>query len=61
VPGSRVHPDQPAARNRAISAAPHDYYRHETVTLFAALDYLRGKVPAHTRQSGTAPMNGWPS
>ena len=26
----------------------HDYYRHGTVTLFAALDYLSGKVFAHT-------------
>lgn len=26
----------------------HDYYRHGTVTLFAALDYLTGKVLAHT-------------
>ena len=31
----------------------HDYYRHGTVTLFAALDYLEGKVLAHTAQKHT--------
>src|SRR5213596_2476014 len=33
----------------------HDYYRHGTVTLFAALDYLQGKIiaeraPRHRHQ-----------
>lgn len=31
-----------------IRTRTHDYYRHGTVTLFAALDYLSGKVLAHT-------------
>src|ERR1700722_2241876 len=31
-----------------IRTRTHDYYRHGTVTLFAALDYLTGKVFAHT-------------
>lgn len=31
-----------------IRTRTHDYYRHGTVTLFAALDYLTGKVLAHT-------------
>ena len=31
----------------------HDYYRHGTVTLFAALDYLEGKVFACTAQKHT--------
>ena len=31
----------------------HDYYRHGTVTLFAALDYLEGKVLAHTAPKHT--------
>jgi transposase len=31
----------------------HDYYRHGTVTLFAALDYLAGKVLARTAQKHT--------
>ena len=31
-----------------IRTRTHDYYRHGTVTLFAALDYLSGKVFAHT-------------
>ena len=30
-----------------IRTRTHDYYRHGTVTLFAALDYLSGKVLAH--------------
>ena len=33
-----------------IRTRTHDYYRHGTVTLFAALDYLSGKVLAHTAQ-----------
>ena len=31
----------------------HDYYRHGTVTLFAALDYLAGKVLARTASKHT--------
>ena len=38
LPLSQVH----------IRTQTHDYYRHGTVTLFAALDYLSGKVSAHT-------------
>jgi hypothetical protein len=33
-----------------IRTRTHDYYRHGTVTLFAALDYLSGKVLAHAAQ-----------
>jgi hypothetical protein len=33
-----------------IRTQTHDYYRNGTVTLFAALDYLEGKVIAHTAQ-----------
>lgn len=29
----------------------HDYYRHGTTTLFAALDYLTGKIISRTEQS----------
>ncbi|MDD5201267.1 MAG: IS630 family transposase, partial [Terrimicrobiaceae bacterium] len=35
-------------RQGHIRTQTHDYYRHGTVTLFAALDYLSGKVFAHT-------------
>ena len=31
----------------------HDYYRHGTVTLFAALDYLQGKIIARTERRHT--------
>jgi transposase len=31
----------------------HDYYRHGTVTLFAALDYLQGKIIARTDRRHT--------
>jgi transposase-like protein len=33
----------------------HDYYRHGTVTLFAALDYLQGKIIARTERRHTQP------
>src|SRR5438094_3323545 len=31
-----------------IATQTHDYYRHGTITLFAALNYLEGKVIGHT-------------
>jgi transposase len=31
-----------------IATKTHDYYRHGTVTLFAALDYVSGKIVAQT-------------
>jgi transposase len=33
-----------------IATRTHDYYRHGTTTLFAALDYLTGKVIATTKE-----------
>jgi hypothetical protein len=36
-----------------IRTQTHDYYRNGTVTLFAALDYLQGKVIAHIAQKHT--------
>jgi transposase/transcriptional regulator with XRE-family HTH domain len=36
-----------------VRTETHDYYRHGTVTLFAALDYLEGKVFAHTAKRHT--------
>ena len=36
-----------------IRTQTHDYYRNGTVTLFAALNYLEGKVIAHTAQKHT--------
>ena len=33
-----------------IQTSTHDYYRHGTVTLFAALDYLTGKITSRTEQ-----------
>ena len=38
----------PPLRQGHIRTQTHDYYRHGAVTLFAALDYLSGKVFAHT-------------
>jgi putative transposase len=43
-----MHPNRPAARRGPSPHAHHDHYRHGMVTLFAALDYLSGKVLAHT-------------
>ena len=39
----RSQPGLPLAQGH-IRTVTHDYYRHGTVTLFAALDYLSGKV-----------------
>ena len=36
-----------------IRTQTHDYYRHGTVTLFAALNYLDGKIIARTEASHT--------
>jgi transposase len=36
-----------------VQTRTHDYYRHGTVTLFAALDYLQGKVIARTDRRHT--------
>ena len=43
----RTQPGLPLGQGH-IRTLTHDYYRHGTVTLFAALDYLSGKVFAHT-------------
>jgi len=43
----RTQPGLPL-RQGHIRTETHDYYRHGTVTLFAALDYLSGKIFAHT-------------
>jgi transposase len=43
----RSQPGLPLGQGH-VRTQTHDYYRHGTVTLFAALDYLSGKVFAHT-------------
>jgi transposase len=43
----RTQPGLPLGQGQ-IRTQTHDYYRHGTVTLFAALNYLSGKVLAHT-------------
>ena len=48
----RSQPGLPLAQGH-IRTQTHDYYRNGTVTLFAALDYLQGKVIAHTAQEHT--------
>ena len=35
-----------------VATRTHDYYRHGTLTLFAALDYLEGKVLAQNDDGG---------
>lgn len=50
----RTQPGLPLGQGH-ICTETYDYYRHGTVTLFAALDYLRGKVfaqqmPKHRHQ-----------
>jgi transposase len=48
----RSQPGLPLGKGH-IRTQTHDYYRNGTVTLFAALDYLHGKVIAHTAQKHT--------
>jgi len=45
----RTQPGLPLGQGH-IATRTHDYYRHGTLTLFAALDYLEGKVLAHSTQ-----------
>lgn len=43
----RSQPGLPLGQGH-VTTRTHDYYRHGTLTLFAALDYLEGKVLAHS-------------
>jgi transposase len=43
----RTQPGLPLGQGH-LRTQTHDYYRHGTITLFAALNYLSGKVLAHT-------------
>ena len=45
----RTQPGLPLGSGH-IATRTHDYYRHGTTTLFAALDYLSGKVIAATKK-----------
>jgi transposase len=45
----RSQPGLPLGQGH-IATRTHGYYRHGTLTLFAALDYLEGKVLAHSTQ-----------
>jgi transposase len=48
----RSQPGLPLGKGH-IRTQTHDYYRNGTLTLFAALDYLQGKVIAHTARQHT--------
>lgn len=48
----RSQPGLPLGKGH-IRTQTHDYYRNGTVTLFAALDYLQGKVIAYTARAHT--------
>jgi transposase len=45
----RTQPGLPLGQGH-IATRTHDYYRHGTTTLFAALDYLSGKVISATQE-----------
>lgn len=45
----RSQPGLPLGQGH-VATRTHDYSRHGTLTLFAALDYLEGKVLAHSTQ-----------
>jgi DDE superfamily endonuclease/Winged helix-turn helix len=49
---SRSQPGLPLGTGH-IQTRTHDYYRNGTVTLFAALDYLQGKIIARTDRRHT--------
>ena len=49
---SRAQPGLPLKAGH-IQTRTHDYYRNGTVTLFAALDYLQGKIIARTDRRHT--------
>ena len=49
---SRSQPGLPLKAGH-IQTRTHDYYRNGTVTLFAALDYLQGKIIARTARRHT--------
>ena len=53
----RSQPGLPLGQGH-IRTQTHDYYRNGTVTLFAALDYLQGKVIAYTAQH-IPTASGW--
>src|SRR5258708_28597162 len=53
----RSQPGLPLGKGH-IRTQTHDYYRNGTVTLFAALYYLEGKVISHTAQKHTHPVAG---
>ena len=48
----RTQPGLPLGQGH-IRTRTHDYYRHGTLTLFAALNYLEGKVVARTETQHT--------
>jgi hypothetical protein len=48
----RRQPGLPLGKGH-IRTQSHDYYRNGTVTFFAALDFLQGKVIAQTAQKHT--------
>ena len=51
--GPGANPTRPAPRHRRDSYQTHDYTRHGTITLFAALNYLDGKLIARTEERHT--------
>ena len=53
VPGPGAHPARPAARCRTHRTRTHDYIRHGTVCLFAAMSYLEGKLIYRTEARHT--------
>jgi len=53
----RSQPGLPLGKGH-IRTQTHDYYRNGTVTLFAALDYLQGKVIAYSPNTHPPPVAG---
>lgn len=49
----RTQPSLPLGLDGYIKTTTHDYKRHGTMTLFAALNYLEGKIISRVEQSHT--------
>src|ERR1700728_1655310 len=47
-----TQPGLPLAKHQILTRT-HDYYRHGTITLFAALNYLDGKILSRTEPRHT--------
>ena|SRR6516162_2813365 len=53
VPGAGAHATRTSSQKGLYRTQTHDYIRHGTITLFAALSYLEGTIISRTEESHT--------